>query len=179
MADIPGLIEGAAQGAGLGIQFLKHLQRTRLLLHIVDACPVAGEPSPEEAVRAIESELGDYSQALATQPRWLVVNKLDLLAPDARDQRVAELKSSLGWTEPAFGISAATGAEFALIPPQNASGNWVKVVQRLPVRIEIDPADGMPPLRAGMTASIEIDTERDTSLAKLVNLAVANVWGEQ
>ncbi len=109
MADIPGLIEGAAQGAGLGIQFLKHLQRTRLLLHVVDACPVEGEPSPEKAVRAIEAELGDYSQALATQPRWLVVNKLDLLAPDARDQRVAELKSSLGWTEPAFGISAVTG----------------------------------------------------------------------
>ena len=109
MADIPGLIEGAAQGAGLGIQFLKHLQRTRLLLHIVDACPVAGEPSPEEAVRAIEAELEGYSEALAMQPRWLVVNKLDLLPPDTRGQRVADVKASLGWAEPAFGISAATG----------------------------------------------------------------------
>lgn len=109
MADIPGLIEGAAQGAGLGIQFLKHLQRTRLLLHIVDACPVAGEPSPEEAVRAIEAELEGYSEALAMQPRWLVVNKLDLLPPDTRGQRVADVKASLGWAEPTFGISAATG----------------------------------------------------------------------
>lgn len=82
------------------------------------------------------------------------------------------------WTGRVASISAATGAEFALIPPQNASGNWVKVVQRLPVRIEIDPADGLPPLRAGMTASIEIDTERDTSLAKLVGDAVASVLGE-
>lgn len=109
MADIPGLIEGAAQGAGLGIQFLKHLQRTRLLLHIVDACPVSGEPEPEDAVRAIAAELEGYSEALATQPRWLVINKLDLLAPDTRGQRVADVKASLGWTEPAFGISAATG----------------------------------------------------------------------
>ena len=83
------------------------------------------------------------------------------------------------WSGRVASISAATGAEFALIPPQNASGNCVKVVQRLPVRIEIDPADAMPPLRAGMTASIEIDTERDTSLARLVNSAVANVWGER
>ncbi len=109
MADIPGLIEGAAQGAGLGIQFLKHLQRTRLLLHLVDACPIEGEPEPEEAVRAIEAELGEYSQALAKQPRWLVVNKLDLLPPDARDQRVTDIKAALEWSEPAFGLSAATG----------------------------------------------------------------------
>jgi len=109
MADIPGLIEGAAQGAGLGIQFLKHLQRTRLLLHLVDACPVEGEPEPTEAVRAIEAELAGYSESLATQPRWLVVNKLDLLAPDERDKRVADVKAALGWTEPAFGVSAATG----------------------------------------------------------------------
>lgn len=82
-----------------------------------------------------------------------------------------------GWTGKVASISAATGAEFALLPPQNASGNWVKVVQRLPVRIEVDQADGLPPLRAGMTASIEIDTERETTLAKLVNEAVASVLG--
>ena len=81
------------------------------------------------------------------------------------------------WTGKVASISAATGAEFALIPPQNASGNWVKVVQRLPVRIEVNPANDLPPLRAGMTASIEIDTERETSLAKLVNQAVASVLG--
>ncbi len=84
----------------------------------------------------------------------------------------------MAWSGRVASISAATGAEFALIPPQNASGNWVKVVQRLPVRIEIDPADGLPPLRAGMTASIAIDTERETTLAKLVGDAVASVLGE-
>lgn len=109
MADIPGLIEGAAQGAGLGIRFLKHLQRTRLLLHIADACPLPGEPTVTDAVRGIEAELAGYSEALARQPRWLVVNKLDLLAPEDRERRVADIKEASGWTGPVFGISAATG----------------------------------------------------------------------
>ncbi len=81
------------------------------------------------------------------------------------------------WSGKVASISAATGAEFALIPPQNASGNWVKVVQRLPVRIDVDPVDNLPPLRAGMTASIEIDTERETSLSKLVASTWASVLG--
>lgn len=81
------------------------------------------------------------------------------------------------WIGKVASISAATGAEFALLPPQNASGNWVKVVQRLPIRIEVDAADDLPPLRAGMTASIAIDTERETSLSKLFNEAVASVLG--
>lgn len=109
MADIPGLIEGAAEGAGLGIQFLRHLQRTRLLLHLVDACPLPGEPDPVEAVRMIAAELTSYSAELAARPRWLVVNKLDLLPADARPQRVAEIVAALDWQAPSFGISAATG----------------------------------------------------------------------
>jgi len=109
MADIPGLIEGAAEGAGLGIQFLRHLQRTRLLLHLVDACPLPGEPNPVEAVRMIAGELSSYSAELAARPRWLVVNKLDLLPADARPQRVAEIVAALDWQAPSFGISAATG----------------------------------------------------------------------
>ncbi|MGI9437677.1 MAG: HlyD family secretion protein, partial [Geminicoccaceae bacterium] len=81
------------------------------------------------------------------------------------------------WAGRVASISAATGAEFALIPPQNASGNWVKVVQRLPVRIEIERDDKLPTLRAGMTASIEIDTERETTLSKVFSDAVASVLG--
>ena len=81
------------------------------------------------------------------------------------------------WTGWVASISAATGAEFALIPPQNATGNWVKVVQRLPVHIDIEPKDGVPTLRAGMTAGIEIDTERKTGLVQLLNDAVASVVG--
>jgi membrane fusion protein (multidrug efflux system) len=81
------------------------------------------------------------------------------------------------WSGRVASISAATGAEFALLPPQNASGNWVKVVQRLPVRIEVEEADELPPLRAGMTASVEIDTERETTLAKLMTEAMASVLG--
>jgi GTP-binding protein len=108
VADIPGLIEGAASGAGLGIQFLKHLERTRLLLHVVDAC---AELSGGDAValhRAVEAELGLYSAALASRPRWLVLNKLDLLPPERREARVAELTAKLDWHGPVYGISALT-----------------------------------------------------------------------
>ena len=109
MADIPGLIEGAAQGAGLGIQFLKHLARTRLLLHVVDACPAAGEAAPADGVRAIELELAAYSAELGRQPRWLVVNKLDLLPPQERRERAEALRTELDWQAPVFGVSAVTG----------------------------------------------------------------------
>jgi membrane fusion protein, multidrug efflux system len=81
------------------------------------------------------------------------------------------------WIGQVASISPATGAEFALIPPQNATGNWVKVVQRLPVRIAVEPAAGQPPLRAGMTVTVSIDTEREPELAKFFNRAVAAVKG--
>jgi len=108
LADIPGLIEGAASGAGLGIRFLKHLERTRLLLHIVDAC---GELAGEDVVatyRAVEGELGEYSDALANRPRWLVLNKLDLLPVEQRDARVAAIVGELDWQGPVYGVSALT-----------------------------------------------------------------------
>jgi GTP-binding protein len=108
LADIPGLIEGAASGAGLGIRFLKHLERTRLLLHIVDAC---GELAGEDVVatyRAVEGELGEYSAALANRPRWLVLNKLDLLPAEQRDARVAAIVGELDWQGPVYGVSALT-----------------------------------------------------------------------
>jgi membrane fusion protein (multidrug efflux system) len=81
------------------------------------------------------------------------------------------------WQGEVVSISPATGAEFALIPPQNATGNWVKVVQRLPVRIAVEAVDGLPPLRAGMTVAVSIDTEREPRLAELMRHAVASVRG--
>ncbi|HEX5045542.1 MAG TPA: GTPase ObgE [Gammaproteobacteria bacterium] len=106
IADIPGLIEGAAEGAGLGIRFLKHLERTRLLLHVVDACAELGGGDSVQIARSVESELGQYSAALADRPRWLVVNKLDLLPADERDARIAKLVADLEWNAPVYGISA-------------------------------------------------------------------------
>ena len=110
MADIPGLIEGASEGAGLGIQFLKHLQRTRLLLHLVDIAPIDPNADPAREVQAIAKELERFSAELAEKPRWLVINKIDLLADDdlavARDMLLEEL----GWAGPVFEVSAATGA---------------------------------------------------------------------
>jgi GTPase len=108
VADIPGLIEGAAEGAGLGHQFLRHLQRTRLLLHVVDVAPY-GDADPVADARAIVRELKRYDTALAEKPRWLVLNKLDLVAPDERQERVAAFVKSYRWKGPAFGIAAISG----------------------------------------------------------------------
>jgi GTPase len=108
MADIPGLIEGAAEGAGLGIQFLKHLQRTRLLLHLVDIDPI-DQSSPADAVITIQRELAKYSSELADKPRWLVINKIDLLQADDLASARSELLESLAWQGPVFEVSAATG----------------------------------------------------------------------
>ncbi|HET8550979.1 MAG TPA: GTPase ObgE [Gammaproteobacteria bacterium] len=107
MADIPGLIEGAAAGAGLGIRFLRHLQRTRLLLHLVDVSPLADEPVA--AARAIMAELKAFDPALAAEERWLVFNKIDTLADDEHDARCTTIAAELGWSGPTFRISAATG----------------------------------------------------------------------
>jgi GTP-binding protein len=109
MADIPGLIEGAAEGAGLGIQFLKHLSRTRLLLHVVDIAPIDESQSPADAVRTIAAELGKFSPELAEMPRWLVINKVDLLPADERETRRRDLCEALEWSGPVHEISAATG----------------------------------------------------------------------
>jgi GTP-binding protein len=105
IADIPGLIEGAADGAGLGIQFLRHVSRTSLLLHLVDIAPIDGS-DPVEQVRAIEQELAKFDPELLERPRWLVLNKADVL-PDDERQRVAEdIVARLGWTQPWFLVSA-------------------------------------------------------------------------
>jgi GTP-binding protein len=105
IADIPGLIEGAADGAGLGIQFLRHVARTSLLLHIVDIAPIDGANVADQ-VRAIEQELRKFNPELLERPRWLVLNKADVL-PEGDRQAVAEkLIAELGWTQPWFLVSA-------------------------------------------------------------------------
>lgn len=109
IADIPGLIEGAADGAGLGIRFLKHLARTRVLLHIVDLAPFDPEADPARDARAIVGELEKYSPELAEKPRWLVLNKLDLIPEEEREQRVADFLQAYGHTGPCYRISAING----------------------------------------------------------------------
>ncbi len=109
MADIPGLIEGAADGAGLGIQFLRHLSRTRLLLHLVDVSPYSDSGDPVQDVAVIFGELTRYSAELASRERWLVLNKLDLLPVEQRAARTAEIVAALNWTGPVFGIAAIDG----------------------------------------------------------------------
>ena len=106
IADIPGLIEGAAEGAGLGIQFLKHVSRTRLLLHLVDIAPLDGETDPVEQVRAIEAELEKFDEALLERPRWLVFNKADLVPEEDREKLAKALVRRLKWKQPWFLVSA-------------------------------------------------------------------------
>ena len=106
VADIPGLIEGAAEGAGLGVRFLKHLARTRLLLHLVDVAPLDESADPVRDARVIVAELEKFNPELAAQPRWLVLNKIDLLPEDEREARCAEIVRRLQWTGPVFRISA-------------------------------------------------------------------------
>lgn len=109
MADIPGLIEGAAEGAGLGIRFLKHLQRTRVLLHLVDMQPPDPEADPVRDARAIVAELKKFDKALAAKPRWLVINKRDLLPDEEAEKKAREIVRRLRFRGPHFLISAATG----------------------------------------------------------------------
>jgi GTP-binding protein len=109
MADIPGLIEGAAEGAGLGHRFLKHLARTRLLLHVVDIAPLDEAVDPVHEARAILEELRKYDEALYRKPRWLVLNKVDLLPENEREKVCRKFIRGLGWKDKNFAISATTG----------------------------------------------------------------------
>jgi GTPase len=135
VADIPGLIEGAAEGAGLGHQFLRHLSRTRLLLHVVDMAPPDPDADPAKDAKAIELELQKYDTDLYLKPRWLVMNKIDMLPLENRDAVKNAFLSSLGWQGRNFSISALTGdgcreLTFAIMEhldsiPNEASGNDV------------------------------------------------------
>jgi GTP-binding protein len=108
VADVPGLIEGASEGAGLGHQFLRHLQRTRLLLHLVDAAPFDEAVDPVAQVRAIVAELKKFDPTLHEKPRWLVLNKVDMLPADEREKRVKDIVRRLRYKGPVFQISALT-----------------------------------------------------------------------
>jgi len=105
VADIPGLISGAAEGAGLGIRFLKHLTRCRLLLHLVDVAPFDGS-DPVENVRVIQRELENFSPTLGTREQWLLLNKIDLLPPDEVESRCREIVAALDWKGPVFQVAA-------------------------------------------------------------------------
>lgn len=109
LADIPGLIEGAAEGAGLGHQFLRHLARTRLLLHLIDMVPLEDSADPVKDARAIVAELKKYDEALYKKPRWLVLNKADLLDDAERDKLAKSIVRRLRWKGPVFVISAISG----------------------------------------------------------------------
>lgn len=109
MADVPGLIEGAAEGAGLGIQFLKHLARTRLLLHLIDVMPYEGEEDPVEVARKIVAELEKRGEGLVEKPRWLVLNKIDRLEDGVVEQHCRDIVEALDWQGPVFQVSALRG----------------------------------------------------------------------
>ena len=108
IADIPGLISGAAEGAGLGTRFLKHLTRTRILLHLVDVAPI-DEKDPVDVVETIADELEQFSPSLAARERWLILNKVDLVNADERDVFIDELKEAFNWPHPVHVISGVTG----------------------------------------------------------------------
>jgi GTPase len=109
MADIPGLIEGAADGAGLGIRFLKHLQRTRVLLHLIDIEPLDPSADPVKDARTIVGELKKFAADLGTKERWLVINKIDLLDPKEATRRAKDIVRRLRFKGPMFQISGVTG----------------------------------------------------------------------
>jgi GTP-binding protein len=108
IADIPGVIEGAADGAGLGLQFLKHLSRTGLLLHVIDVAPYESSDDPVTSAQKIISEVEQWSDDLADKPRWLVLNKIDILPPDEVDAHCDTIVEALDWDGPVFKISATS-----------------------------------------------------------------------
>lgn len=109
LADIPGLIEGAAEGAGLGHQFLRHLARTRLLLHMVDLAPLDPTADPVAQARAVVEELRRYDESLYRKPRWLVLNKIDLIPESERQARIDAFVRAFNWHGPVFAIAAISG----------------------------------------------------------------------
>lgn len=136
IADIPGLIEGAADGAGLGMQFLKHLERCRILLHVIDVLPADGS-SPVDNAHTIIGELEQHSVALAGKPRWIVFNKLDLLLEDEAAEVIKDVLAALDWQGEVFSVSAfnKTGTE-------KLCYGLMDFIDALPPELEEAPVDG-------------------------------------
>lgn len=136
VADIPGLIEGASEGAGLGIRFLKHLTRNRVLLHLVDVAPIDGS-DPAEAACAVIRELERFSPALAARPRWLVLNKIDLLDADAIANCRERVVAALNWQGPVYEISAVAGMQTDVL-----CGDLMTHLEAHAEQLRTDPAAG-------------------------------------
>lgn len=152
MADIPGLIAGASDGAGLGIRFLKHLSRTQLLLHVVDVCPPDGS-DPAVEIATVAGELARYSEALAERPRWLALNKLDLIAESEREGVLDEIRENLGWDGPTFAISALAG--------EGLSELKFAIMKRLEEeRAALERSEDLKAREARLKARIEADVAR-------------------
>lgn len=146
VADVPGLIEGASEGAGLGHQFLRHLQRTRLLLHLVDIAPFDDAIDPVAQARAIVAELKKYDEALYRKPRWLVLNKLDMVPAGEREARVKDFVKRMRYKGPVFSISALTreGCE-PLIQSVYQAIAAMQIAEQAPV--DVDPRFAQEPGR--------------------------------
>lgn len=151
VADVPGLIEGASEGAGLGHQFLRHLQRTRLLLHVVDLAPFDEGVDPVAQAKAIVAELKKYDPALHAKPRWLVLNKLDMVPEAERESRVKDFVKRYRWKGPVFAISAL--AREGLQPMLEKIQNHVAEQQREAPLPDIRFEDAAPPPAPGTAAS--------------------------
>jgi len=132
VADIPGIIEGAAEGAGLGIRFLRHLARNRLLLHVVDLAPW-DEQTPAESSVIVRDELGKFSATLAGQPRWLVLNKIDMVPEEEREERCQSVIDALEWDGPVYRISA--------LAKEGLEPLWMDIQNYLDQRAEAIAAD--------------------------------------
>lgn len=138
IADIPGVIQGAAEGAGLGIQFLKHLQRTRLLLHLVDIEPLDGA-DPATQVREIEAELGKYSPELISRERWLVLSKCDLLDEDTLADIRARLVEVLHWQGPVFSVSSVARSGLKALEDAIVAHLQLQRAAATTIELEVDP----------------------------------------
>ena len=136
IADIPGLIEGAADGAGLGTQFLKHLERCRILLHIIDIMPADGS-CPIENAKTIVGELEQYSEKLFNKPRWIVFNKLDLVLEEEAEEITNEILTALNWQGDSCNISA-----FNKMGTQELTSQVMSFIESLPPEVEDVPVEG-------------------------------------